>query len=187
MKIFISLFIVSLILYTQVLALEIITNGDFEEPLSTGWQESTSGSNITINRATSYDPDPDYEAYVGKSTGSGYARLYQIVNIPATDLDFSVNAKLYAYDNHTSAWAGGAVVISYLDEYSSLLGETYICYRSTQCPWTNSSTSHLIEASDSLWHNYGFNIENELTNLSGVNPSDIKKIQVSLFNQIYHC
>lgn len=186
MKFFIPLIIFSFLFSAQLMSVEIITNGDFEEPLSTGWQEATSGSNITINRATYYDPDPDYEAYVGKSTGSGYARLYQIVDIPATDLNFFVNAKLYAHAT-SSAWAGGTVVISYLDEHSSLLGETYICYISTYCPWTNSPTSHIIEVSDSLWHDYGFNIENELTNLSGVNPSDIKKIRVSLFNQIYHC
>lgn len=164
-----------------------LTNGDFEQELNIGWEQITNGSNIIINRATNYDPDPDYEAYVYKGTGSGYAKLHQIVNIPTTDLEFSVYTKLYAYDNHTSAWCGAAVVIAYLDESGSLLGDTRICARSTQCPWSNTSTHHIIEATDSLWHNYAFSINDELTNLPGVNPSAIKKIDVALFDTSYHC
>ena len=186
MKFSIPLIILSFLFVTPVLGVELIANGDFEEPLTTGWESVTSGSNIIINRAINYDPDPDYEAYVYKGTGSGYARLYQIVDAPTTDLDFAVNTKLYAYATAT-AWSGAAVVISYLDEQSSLLGETYICDRSTYCPWANTPTCHIIPAPDSLWHNYGFNIDDELTNLSGVNPSDIKKIQISLYCQTYWC
>ncbi|MCK4574804.1 hypothetical protein KAU34_00180 [candidate division WOR-3 bacterium] len=187
MKLFFLLFLAILLISSQVTAVEILTNGDFEQPLTNGWDESVSASNYTINRATNYDPDPDYEARVYQGTGSGYARLYQIVDIPATNLDFSANAKLYAWDNSGSAWAGAGLVLSYFDYSVMLLGETYICARSTQCPWSNSSTTHIIEAADSAWHDYSFNIENELTNLSGVNPSDVKKIRVSLYTQIYHC
>ncbi|GAI64590.1 unnamed protein product, partial [marine sediment metagenome] len=32
-----------------------------------------------------------------------------------------------------------------------------------------------------------FNIDDELTNLPGVTPSDIKKIQISLLDSTYHC
>jgi hypothetical protein len=165
----------------------LLENGDFEQDLATGWLQATSGSNTTINRATNYDPDPDYEAYVYKGSGSGYARLYQVIDIPSTDIDFSVDAKLYAWDNHASAWAGSCVLISYLNESNSLLGATRICVQSQGCPWNNSSTHHLINATDSLWHNYAFNIDDELTNLPGVTPSDIKKIQISLLDSTYHC
>jgi len=180
---YISLFIIIGMCSASVL----LTNGEFELDLSTGWLQATSGSNVTINRATTYDPDPDYEAYVYKGSGSGYARLYQVVDIPSTDLEFSVTAKVYAYDNHSSAWCGAAVVIAYLDEDGLLLGDTRICDRSTQCPWTNTSTHHIIPAVDSFWHDYAFNIDDELGNLTGVNPADVKKIKVSLFDSTYHC
>jgi hypothetical protein len=165
----------------------LLTNGDIELVLGTGWSQASSGANIIIDRATTYDPDPDYEARVYKGSGSGYARLFQMVDIPTTDLEFSVYAKIYAYDNHSTAWCGAGVIISYLNENGVLLGDTRICMRSTQCPWSNSSTRHIIQATDSMWHNYAFNIDNELTNLSGVNPSDVKKIEVALFDSTYHC
>ena len=75
---------------------ELIINGDIEQPFSTGWTQVTSGSAYTFNRGTAYDGDPDFEAYVQKATGSGYARLCQEVSIPTTDLGFSANAKLAA-------------------------------------------------------------------------------------------
>jgi len=165
----------------------LLTNGDIELDLSIGWSQASSGASIIIDRATTYDPDPNYEAQVYKGTGSGYARLFQMVDIPTTDLEFSVYAKIYAYDNSSTAWCGAGVIISYLNENGSLLGDTRICMLSTECPWSNSSTRHIIQASDSLWHNYAFNIDNELTNLTGINPSDVKKIEVALFDSTYHC
>lgn len=165
----------------------LLTNGDFELDLDAGWSQTSSGANITISRASNYDPDPDYEAQVYKGSGSGYARLFQAVDIPTTDLEFSVTAKMYAYDNHSTAWCGAGVIISYLNENGSLLGDTRICMRSTQCPWTNTSTRHIISVPDSFWHNYAFNIDDELINLSGVNPANVKKIEIALFDSTYHC
>lgn len=165
----------------------LLTNGDIELDLSTGWSQITSGADITIDRATTYDPDADYEVLVYKGTGGGYARLFQAVDIPTTDLEFSVTAKMYAFDNHTSAWCGAGVIISYLNDNGGLLGDTRICMRSTQCPWTNSPTRHIIQVPDSLWHNYAFNIDEELTNLNGVDPADVRRIEVALFDSTYHC
>jgi hypothetical protein len=165
----------------------LITNGDFEQALSTGWQQQVTHAAATISRATNYDPDPDYEARVYQGSGSGYARLYQVVDIPLTNLEFSVNAKCYAYDNHSSAWTAAAVIISYYNESGTLLGDTRICATSTQCPWSNSSTRHIILVPDSSWHNYAFNIDHDLTYLPGVVPANVKKIGVSLFDTTYHC
>jgi len=180
-----------LLLITIILALSnagvLLTNGDFERELTMGWQQTHSSANYLIDRNTIYDPDPNYEVQVYQGTGAGYTMLYQTVEIPTTDLEFSVNAKLYAYDNHVSAWTGAAVVISYLDGSGALLGDTRICARSTQCPWTDTPTCHIIEAIDSLWHNYHFGINSELVNLPGVEPSNIKKIRVALFDSTYHC
>lgn len=172
-------------------ASQFLTNGDFEEPLTVGWLQSVYGSNTIINRATDYDPDPDYEAYVYKygygTTGSGHARLYQTVEIPTTYIDFMVNAKIYAHDNHASAWCGAAVVIAYLSESNTLLGETRICARSVGCPWQNTATLHIISVPDSFWHSYSFNVHTELGNLPSADPSAVKKIQVALFDTTLSC
>ena len=186
MKICISLLLLSFLLVAQVVGSELIINGDFEQPLSTGWGQIIYGPNGVIDRATDYDPDPDYEAYVYKGSETGFAQLFQVVGIPSTNLDFSIDLKLYAYANST-AWAGAAVLISYSDQNNVLLGQTYICARTTHCPWTENSTTHIIDASDSEWHYYGFNIDEELTRFAGVNPSDVAKIQISLYCKTSHC
>ncbi len=187
-KTFVPLLILLFCFSVPIMSVELVINGDFEQPFSTGWTESVSSANYTIDRATHYDPDPNYEAYVYQGTGNGYVSLHQTFLIPSTDIDFSVNAKVYAWDNDpSSAWAGATVLIEYLDVNAATLGETYICARSTNCPWSNGPTSHIIEAADSMWHSYSFNINDELAHLSAVNPADVKKITVSLYTQIYHC
>jgi len=181
--------VISLIFSTGTAGI-LLTNGDFEEPFTEGWLETRSGFNTAFQRATNYDPDPDYEAYVYKGSDHGFARLHQITNIgdmPVTEIDFSVWAKLYAYDNDPEAFTGAAVELMYLDETGSYLGNTKICARSTQCPWTNTLTQHIIPASGSGWYNYSFNINDELGNLPGVSPADVKKIKVSLLDSTYHC
>ncbi len=181
-------YLILFVLVGFTFATNLVANGDFEQPLTTGWLQSSSGSSITINRATTYDPDPDYEAYAYKGAGSGFAKLYQVIDVATTDLGFSINAKVYAYDNNadTSCWAAAAVIISYLDATGSILGDTRICMRTTPCPWVSTSTTHLITASDSLWHNYAFNIDDELANLPGVSPSDVKKIEIALYDTTDH-
>jgi hypothetical protein len=165
----------------------LLTNGDFEMDLTIGWQQVEGGSYSVINRATTYHPDADYEAYAKDQYGS-YAKLWQVVNIPTTDLEFSVYSKFYAYDNNedTLCWAGAAIVISYLDSYGQLLGDTKICRFTAPCPWTNTSTSHVILAPDTSWHLYSFNIDSELANLPGINSADISKIEVALYAKTEH-
>lgn len=167
-----------------------ITNGDFEQPLATGWTQYSSNAYGGIMRGSGYHPDPDYEAYVYRigqySSAGGYEKLYQTVDIPLIDIDFSVSLKLYAWDNGSS-WCGAACVLSYLDDSDVVLGKTRICYESPGCPWSNSPTQHLIAVYDSSWHDYTFNINDELQNLSGVNPLNVAKITVTLMDTAYCC
>lgn len=159
----------------------LITNGDFEELLTVGWSMTLNGANTSISRQTGFDPDPDYEAYAYKGTGDGYTKLYQMTYIPTTDLEFSVSLKVYASSNSTTCWAAGAFVISYLNDTGDVLGESMIYYASSACTWTNTPTRHLMPAADSNWHDYSFNINTELTNLSGINPLNVACIEVALY------
>lgn len=171
-----------------VFAGDFMTNGDFEQPLSNGWQQASGGSSITIDRAVTYDPDADYEAQAYKGAGSGYARLYEIVSVPVTDMDFSANLKMYAYDNNadTLCWAAAALIVEYYNSSGTLLGDTRICMKTTPCPWTNSSTCHLIVVPDSFWHSYSFNVDDELTNLPGINPANVARIGIALYDTTAH-
>jgi len=183
-------YILALLVLVAVLgAQNLLVNGDFEQDLSNGWLIDSSGLYITIDRGTTYEPDPDYEFHGEKGSGSGYIRVNQIVDISSTDnFNFFIKTKLYAYDNNadTLTFAGAAVIIGYRNSSGVLLGETRICQFTAPCPWQNTTTCHLIIASDSLWHNYAFSLNSELANLPGVNPANVKKIEVAFYDTTSH-
>ncbi|HEC77682.1 MAG TPA: hypothetical protein ENI34_00890 [candidate division WOR-3 bacterium] len=169
-----------------------VVNGDFEDSLAVGWTEYSPSSYGYIARSTTYDPDSDYEVCVYRQgtggLGTGYDKLYQIVDLPITNLDFSIKLKLYAYESgNGSNWCGAACALYYRDTNDVLLGVTRICRYTGGTPWYNSSTSHIIVASDTNWHTYTFNIEQELQNLSGVDPAEVAKVTVTLIDTAYNC
>ena len=171
---------------TQVSALELVVNGQFEQDLSLGWNQSVAGTGALANRGTTYHPDDDYEGHCYKPTGSGYGSLEQTIPIPSTDLEFSVDAEFYSMAT-SSAWAVSAVLISYLDESGFALGKTAICAPTANCPWTGSKRFHMIPAAVNVWETYSFNVANELGNLSGVDPAAVKKIGVELLAYVADC
>lgn len=185
------IFLATIIFISLASAGNWLINGDFEQDLNIGWTTNQSGSNITINRATTYEPDADYEVLVQKGAGNGYARILQMAleNITTpSEFNFSIKAKLYAYDNNadTLTWAAAAVIVGYYNATGTKLGETRICQFTAPCPWQNTSTCHLIIVSDSLWHTYSFNLQSELGNLPGVNPSNVKKVEIALYDTTAH-
>lgn len=180
------LFLMLSLFLSQAWADELLTNGDFEEPLTTGWEQTLVGSDAIINRSTSHHPDPDYEAYAHKGTGDGYARLSQTVPVLGTDLSFAVSAKLSANATST-AWSAAAVVLTYFDENSYPLGETSVCYGSRYCPWESTPTFHMIILDPDVWVDHAFDLDEELTNLPGINPAEIRQIRVSLLAFVDDC
>lgn len=166
-----------------------LINGDFEQDLSMGWITTQGGSSTYIDRATTYESDPDYEVLVEKGSGNGFANVSQTIGITTpSEFVFSTKAKLYAYDNNadTLTYAGAAIRVIYRNASGTFLGETKICQFTQPCPWQNTSTCHLITVSDSLWHTYSFNLQTELGNLPGVNPADVKKVEVAFYDTTAH-
>jgi hypothetical protein len=182
--------IVFLVSAGLLLADNLLTNGDFEQELDVGWQQSMTANGV-IDRATTYDQDQDYEAKVYQYESSGYTILYQEIGILSVDLPvtgFSCKAKMNAYSSVPSDWAAAAVIVSYMDESSTVLGETRITYRTVGCPWTSTSTMHIIDVPDVNWQDFSFNLNDELTtNLLGVNPAEIGKIRISLYDTLIWC
>ena len=165
-----------------------ITNGDFEAALTTGWTQQQYGTYITITRGTTYDADPDYEVFLSKGTGTGYAMIHQTAEIPTLNLDISFSAKLKAWDNYVGAWSAAAVQINYLDATNTVLGDTRVCRFSQDCLWSNSSTRHLVIAPNENWQDYQFNILDELeSNLTGIDPQAVDKIQILLIDSTWYC
>jgi len=172
-------------------AQQLLVNGDFELDISTGWSiDSVEGMTPyydTLDRDTSFNPDPGYEARV-KKYDSAHAKLYQTVDVTTTNLAFGINAKLYAEElNQATTWAGAAIVLSYMNDSGAVLGETRICFKTIHCPWADGPTLHLIAAPDSNWIIYSFNVGDELANLPGVNPLEIAKVRVALFDTTNGC
>jgi hypothetical protein len=180
-------YVVLLLIVALGNAYDYVINGDFEQDLSVGWQEVSTDASVVFTRDTLYDSDPDYEACLQQGTGGGYGCLYQVCNFVTTNMEFSLNAKLLATTNNAAAWTAAAVIISYQNELGTLLGDTRIYQPGMGCPWTDSSTRHLIAAPDTNWNNYTLNIEDELAYLPGVNPLEISKIQVALFDTAAQC
>jgi len=180
--------LVLIMLVSISVASNYVSNGDFEQALTVGWTQMMTGGGTTISRSTTYDPDPDYEVYLYKATGtSGYAQLWQTTDIPTCNLNLSFSAKLYAWDNYSGAWAAAAVMIAYLDNSNNVLGETRICRWSYDCPWTSAPDCHIIQVTDSLWHDYNFNILDELANLPAVDQNEVAKIKITLDAEVIHC
>lgn len=181
-------FLVLIMLISISAASNYVSNGDFEQALTVGWTQMMTGGGTTISRSTTYHPDPDYEVYLYKATGtSGYAQLWQVADIPTCNMDLCFSAKVYAWDNYSGAWAAAGVMIAYLDNADNVLGETRICQWSYDCPWINTPECHIIQVTDSLWHDYTFNIQDELANLPAVDPNEVAKIKVTLDAEVIHC
>jgi hypothetical protein len=184
--------LILLLVFSIGIAGRLLTNGDFEQPLNVGWTSGigTLTTSDTIDRAIDFHPDPDFEARVKKYDAT-HAKLSQTVTIPTiNDLQFSAYAKLYAYEYNstTTYWAAAAVVLRYLDYNNNLLAETRISYKSPHSPWVNTNTVHLIQIHDpNNWYTHTLNISTELTNFTGVNINNIKKIEVALFDTTDGC
>lgn len=165
---------------------ELVTNGDFELPLATGWDAESFGEGLTIARDTQIHPDSDYEARIFKTGASGYGGLLQTMPLLDLDVEFSVSARLEATASST-AWTVAAVMVAFLDGQNDLLGETCISHRTRECPWLETSTFHIIDADPGIWQIYGFNLSNELVNLPGVDPAEVRALRVALWTYASNC
>jgi hypothetical protein len=166
---------------------ELLTNGDFEQDLSVGWTFTDSGYGThTYDRATDYQPDPDYEAHTYQYDNPGWARLGQTVECPPPcNLRLTFWAKFVQSGGSSSCWPAACFSVCYLDEYDNVLGETRYYY-STYANWTPSPTLSLYRVSDPDWTEYTLETMTELEeNLTGVDPEELAKIEVALYSYTY--
>jgi hypothetical protein len=166
-------------------SLNLVENGDFELPQTTGWSQSIAGSALYINRATSYDDDSDYEVNVSSSNGQGNARLWQRIAVPSTDVYVAARLRGLAYDGG-GAWCAAGLVLTYLDVNGCPLGKTAIAATSSACPWTENDTFHIIDLT-TTWVDYGFILSDELMNLPGVDPGKVRELEVMLLTTASNC
>ena len=169
----------ALLVCAPVGAMELVANGDIEQPLTEGWEQTVSGAG-SITRATDYDGDEDFEVMARKTTGPGYVELEQVVPLPTLDVDFAASLALSAMATE-EAWAASTLRLSFVDFHGFSLGHTNICARASRCPWNDTATEHYTEVPDADWHDYSVNLEEELANLPGIDPGAIAAVEVILF------
>lgn len=170
---------------------KVIVNGDFEQELNIGWQRNTSGLNYSdeIARYQNLDGDNDFELVIEK-INAGHIKLYQTIEFPTGDLQFSAKANLRSieYNPNASYWAAAVICLRYLNDNHQLLGETRIVSKTAHCPWQNTNTLHLINVPHmDSWYTYSFKISEELSHLSGITVSDIKKLQIVVMDTTNGC
>lgn len=159
----------------------LLTNGDFEQELTTGWTRGDSGYGThEVNRGPGYHPDPDYEVYVYQYDNPGVAQLIQYVDVPGSVLSFSFWAKFEEGGGSSSCWPAGVFSVYYCDASDAVLGETRFYY-SAYANWTPSPTLSLSRITNPNWAEYTLDIASELsTNLPGVDPGQVARIGIAV-------
>ncbi len=171
------------LLFGFTAAQNLLVNGDFEQELSVGWTAGKDGNGThTIERQTTPQPDPDYEAYLKQESGEGWVRLRQVVDVAGPYLELTFHAQ-FGFECPSFCWPVASVCVEYYDAEDALLGETRFYHHDVQCDWTRTSTLDLIDIVDPTWNQYTLNIREEINNnLSGVNAEEIRKLGVALYN-----
>jgi hypothetical protein len=162
----------------------LLVNGDFEQPRSIGWIRTAGGLGNTqiVSRDTGYQPDSDYEILVWQDGGSGWLTLSQMVDVPGTDLTLTFAAS-FEVDGSGTCYPVACFRVRYCDAGGGELGETrYYCHNAN-CPWTSTSTVHLVDVPATGWNSYTLEIAQELNdNLPGVVPASVAKVEIALFD-----
>lgn len=162
----------------------LLTNGDFEQPLDVGWQQDTDmlGGTYSFDRWDSLgQPTPGYAAHVYKALAY-YAALKQTVPVPDANLAVSFDARFRINSASLSCWPVATVIVRYLDNSGVELGNTKFYSHDEYCTWANSDTAHLIDATLLVgWHSYQLDVPQEITgHLPGVNPSLVRQVMIEL-------
>lgn len=174
------------LLFSVGLGQQLLVNGDFELPLTTGWVHSDSGYGThTSDRSVNYQPDPDYEAMSYQYDNPGWCRLGQTVDVPSPVLALSFWASFEQGGGTSTCWPAACFSVRYLDGSGTPLGETRYVY-STYADWVPSATFSIIRITNPAWSEYDLDIAQELAdNLPGVNPGDVAKVEVALYSYTY--
>ena len=174
------------LLLTPARAEILIVNGDFELPFEPEWVPTASGGGATIDRATVYDPDPDYEARV-LLVVTGFGRLRQMVWAPDTQVQVSARVRVLAEASTSDVWAAAALVFEYYDAAQELLGETRLGTWTHECPWVESSSVNLLALPNNMWFDLFLDLNEEVVALPAVDPADVQYIGVALYTNAAEC
>lgn len=163
----------------------LIENGDFEQPLETGWTQVSRGS-VGQSRFEWTDtlgqPSPGYAARVWRYLAN-YASLQQTVSVSGPDLQFRMDGRLAIGGGSSTCWPVAAIILRYRNAAGTSLGNSCIYLHNQYCTWAKNDTQNLIDiTTPDVWAEYALDIRQELSeNLPGINPDDVRQVTVDLF------
>jgi hypothetical protein len=180
-----SLLLLALVAAGGFAPANLLTNGDFEQPLETGWTQTVNnaaGAGTFERTDTLGQPTPGYAARVRKDLAY-YASLSQTVSVPGSDLELRLDGRLRIGGGSSTCWPVAAVILHYRDAAGTSLGNSRIYLHNQYCTWVSGDTQHLIDiTTPDVWTEYSLDVRNEIAaNLPGINPDAVRKVTVDLF------
>ena len=167
------------------MAENLLTNGDFEQPLTTGWTEdvrSIAGSYRIERTDTMGQPEPGFAAKTYKYLAY-YSAINQTVDVPDVDLTLSFDGRLVIGGGSSTCWPAAAFTVHYLDDAGASLGRTMWLNPSVYCTWTENDTFNIILVETDGWSEYQLDIASELSsNLPAIDAEQVAKIKVEMFS-----
>ncbi len=164
-------------------AANLLVNGDFEQPLSVGWQDTvfSLGGDHRFERSDTFGSGTGYAAKVYKLLAL-FASLRQVVAVPGPDLTLTFDARLRFTEGSSTCWPVAAVFARYRNSQGRELGATCWYNHSIYANWRSSDTFHLIEVTSDGWNRYELDVAAELaTNLPRVVPADVAQVVIDLY------
>ena len=180
-------FVLSLLLlggvFRPVAAQELLTNGDFEQALDVGWQDTVVllAGTFSFERCDTMGAT-GCGARVVKGLAS-FAALTQQVNVPGANLVLNFDGRFRIGGGSSTCWPVAALIVRYQSSAGRELGNTKFVLHNEYCTWGNSDTAHLIEiAAPGEWHPHQLDIAQELNDyLPGVSPADVAQLRVEIY------
>lgn len=165
---------------------QLLTNGDFEQPIDVGWTDTvvgSTGSSLFTWSDTLGQPTPGFAACVYKTLAS-YAALGQTVAIPNANVVFEFDGRLRIGGGSSTCWPTAAFLINYQKSDGTSLGNTRIYLHDQYNTWVSSDTQSLIEiTTPDVWAHYRLNVADEISGrLPGVNAADVAQVRLELFS-----
>jgi hypothetical protein len=159
------------------LAGNLIMNGDFSQPIDSGWTVSSSGDDGTAAIAAADEP----YGFVSQ-TMKGRVSMYQVIPVENVDAEFSFSGRFHAEVTKEGYGALAKVAVVYCDADTATLGKTLFGRAAGSSALESDKTQHSIVAkADKTWTDYRLSIAKELSkNLTGVDASKVKYLRIGL-------
>lgn len=180
-----ALTVLSVLLLAAGASAELVVNGGFELPLDVGWQDTIHdlGGEYRIEQSdTLGQPQPGLAVEVYKYLAD-FASLYQVIDIPSTDLVLEFDGRFSINGGSSTCWPVASFWVRYLNAAGTELGSSRFYLPSEFCDWASSPTVSLVRITQAgAWEHHRLDIADELsTRLTGINPADVNKVCLDLY------